>query len=213
MQLTIGDADVAGSGEQLMQQGSPFLIGTGVVRSQQRQEIALGLIGNHLDDVGQMLTLGGELDHGALGEVADFDPLGKIAALLKELRHARAVRSCLPIVPWAILKPRMVGRRCSALSAAAAPYSRSSLASSARAARISLSKARRSGWDALREIAARNRVTLSDLVGSIDSQRQHGNLSSTVRLFVLNHYRRRDEAEHPGAWPANGETQPGRGPD
>src|SRR5207344_2430039 len=39
----------------------------------------------------------------------------------------------------------MVGRRCSALSAAAAPYSRSSLARSARAARTSLSKARRSG--------------------------------------------------------------------
>jgi predicted DNA-binding ribbon-helix-helix protein len=68
-------------------------------------------------------------------------------------------------------------------------------------------------WDALRQIAARHRVTLSDLVGSIDSQRQHGNLSSTVRLFVLNHYRRRDETEHPGARPANGETQPGKGPD
>src|SRR5271157_3484030 len=39
----------------------------------------------------------------------------------------------------------MVGRCCSALSAAAAPYSRSSLARSARAARTSLSKARRSG--------------------------------------------------------------------
>ena len=36
VQLAIADADVAGSGKQLMQQGSPFLIGTGVVRSQQR---------------------------------------------------------------------------------------------------------------------------------------------------------------------------------
>jgi predicted DNA-binding ribbon-helix-helix protein len=71
-------------------------------------------------------------------------------------------------------------------------------------------------WAALREIAARHRVALSELVGSIDSQRQHGNLSSTVRLFVLNHYRRRveaDETEHPGARPANGETQPAKGPD
>src|SRR6202171_5079687 len=59
--------------------------------------------------------------------------------------RARAVRSCLPSLPWATLKPRMVGRRCSALSAAAAPYSRSSLARLARAAWISLSKARRSG--------------------------------------------------------------------
>ena len=53
MQLATADADVAGSGQQLMQQGSALLIGTGVVRSQQCQQIALGLIGNHLDDVGQ----------------------------------------------------------------------------------------------------------------------------------------------------------------
>ena len=39
--------------------------------------------------------------------------------------RARAVRSCLPSLRWAILKPRMVGRRRSVLSAAAAPYSRS----------------------------------------------------------------------------------------
>jgi hypothetical protein len=30
---------------------------------------------------------------------------------------------------------------------------------------------------------------------------------------VLNHYRQRIEAEHPGARPVNGETQPGKGPD
>ena len=33
MQLAIGDVDVACSGEQLMEQGSPLLIDTGVVRS------------------------------------------------------------------------------------------------------------------------------------------------------------------------------------
>jgi hypothetical protein len=42
MQLAIGDADVARSGEQLMQQGSPLLVDTVVVRSQQRKQIALG---------------------------------------------------------------------------------------------------------------------------------------------------------------------------
>jgi predicted DNA-binding ribbon-helix-helix protein len=71
-------------------------------------------------------------------------------------------------------------------------------------------------WDALREIAREHRVTLSDLVGSLDEQRQHGNLSSTLRLFVLSHYRRRFEAdgtEHAGARPANGETRPGKIPD
>ena len=72
MQLAVADADVAGSGEQLVQQGSPLLIGTGVVRSQQRKQIALGLIGNHLDDVGQVLSFGGELDDSLL--VADLGP-------------------------------------------------------------------------------------------------------------------------------------------
>jgi predicted DNA-binding ribbon-helix-helix protein len=44
-------------------------------------------------------------------------------------------------------------------------------------------------WKCLKEIAGRRDVTLSDLVASIDSDRQHGNLSSAIRLFVLDHYR------------------------
>ena len=40
-------------------------------------------------------------------------------------------------------------------------------------------------------IAATRRVRLSDLVGSIDTERQHGNLSSAIRLFVLSHYQTR----------------------
>src|SRR5579871_5215122 len=43
-------------------------------------------------------------------------------------------------------------------------------------------------WKALKEIAIARRATLSDLVASIDSERQHGNLSSAIRLFVLDHY-------------------------
>jgi predicted DNA-binding ribbon-helix-helix protein len=33
-------------------------------------------------------------------------------------------------------------------------------------------------------------MTLSELVATIDSDRRHGNLSSAIRLFVLDHYRR-----------------------
>jgi len=44
-------------------------------------------------------------------------------------------------------------------------------------------------WTALKEIAAEREMTLSDLVASIDSERQHGNLSSAIRLFVLGLYR------------------------
>jgi predicted DNA-binding ribbon-helix-helix protein len=44
-------------------------------------------------------------------------------------------------------------------------------------------------WKALREIAASRNTTLSDLIGAIDSERQLGNLSSAIRLFVLDFYR------------------------
>jgi len=43
-------------------------------------------------------------------------------------------------------------------------------------------------WNALKEIAKARNVTLSDLVGAIDSERQHENLSSAIRLFVLGVY-------------------------
>lgn len=45
-------------------------------------------------------------------------------------------------------------------------------------------------WEGLKMIAGEREVTLSKLVTSIDSDRQHVNLSSSLRLFVLNHYRR-----------------------
>ena len=44
-------------------------------------------------------------------------------------------------------------------------------------------------WKGLKEIAGGRDLTLSDLVSTIDSERRHGNLSSAIRLFVLNHYR------------------------
>src|SRR6187431_3624879 len=44
-------------------------------------------------------------------------------------------------------------------------------------------------WKGLKEIADARGMTLSDIVASIDSQRRHGNLSSAIRLFVLDHYR------------------------
>ena len=48
-------------------------------------------------------------------------------------------------------------------------------------------------WKALKEIAGKREITLSDLVASIDSQRHHGNLSSAIRLFVLEFYRHQTE--------------------
>jgi predicted DNA-binding ribbon-helix-helix protein len=43
-------------------------------------------------------------------------------------------------------------------------------------------------WKALKEIASRRRMTLSQLIGEIDTHRQRPNLSSAIRLFVLDYY-------------------------
>ena len=50
-------------------------------------------------------------------------------------------------------------------------------------------------WMALKEIAGRRDLTLSDLVAAIDAQRDHGNLSSAIRLFVLEFYRQQRATE------------------
>lgn len=44
-------------------------------------------------------------------------------------------------------------------------------------------------WEALKEIAASRDATLSELVANIDASRSQGNLSSAIRLFVLDHFR------------------------
>ena len=43
-------------------------------------------------------------------------------------------------------------------------------------------------WVALKDIATTRDATLSDLVASIDTDRRHGNLSSAIRIFVLDHF-------------------------
>jgi predicted DNA-binding ribbon-helix-helix protein len=44
-------------------------------------------------------------------------------------------------------------------------------------------------WQGLKDIAASRRVPLRNLV-IIDTERQHGNLSSAIRLFVLDYYQK-----------------------
>jgi len=61
-------------------------------------------------------------------------------------------------------------------------------------------------WRGLKEIAGGRSMTLSDLVATIDGGRHHGNLSSAIRLFVLEHYRDRAGGN------ANGGTTPATNP-
>ena len=44
-------------------------------------------------------------------------------------------------------------------------------------------------WKSLKEIARERGMTLAELVAAIDGNRQHANLSSAIRLFVLGVYR------------------------
>ena len=63
-------------------------------------------------------------------------------------------------------------------------------------------------WMAFREIATARDITLTELIGSIDSGRA-GNLSSAIRLFVLNHYRAMDSTRATSRT-SRVETQPSR---
>ena len=52
-------------------------------------------------------------------------------------------------------------------------------------------------WEALREIAARRRVSVNALLAQIDAERG-GNLSSAIRLFILESCRRGELRDEPG---------------
>jgi predicted DNA-binding ribbon-helix-helix protein len=46
-------------------------------------------------------------------------------------------------------------------------------------------------WSSMKEICGERSMTLSELVGEIDGNRKLGNLSSAIRLFVLDHFKTR----------------------
>ena len=50
-------------------------------------------------------------------------------------------------------------------------------------------------WNALKDIAKARGKTLSETIVAIDGERTSANLSSAVRLFVLNHYQERSRSE------------------
>jgi predicted DNA-binding ribbon-helix-helix protein len=52
-------------------------------------------------------------------------------------------------------------------------------------------------WNGMKEISGLRDMTLSELVGEIDSNRQQGNLSSAIRLFVLDYFRTRAASAAP----------------
>ena len=51
-------------------------------------------------------------------------------------------------------------------------------------------------WKRFKEIADGRHVTVSELAAAIDTARQYGNLSSAIRLFVLDFYRDQVSGHH-----------------
>ena len=49
-------------------------------------------------------------------------------------------------------------------------------------------------WDALREIAEHEQMAISTLVAHIDHHRTTSNLSSAIRVYVLDHFRHGDKS-------------------
>jgi predicted DNA-binding ribbon-helix-helix protein len=63
-------------------------------------------------------------------------------------------------------------------------------------------------WDALREIAGGKNMTVSALVATFDHGGNRDNLSSAIRVFVLDHFRR--SSEHTPAGSAQSDTAAAR---
>jgi predicted DNA-binding ribbon-helix-helix protein len=59
-------------------------------------------------------------------------------------------------------------------------------------------------WTSLQQIARGRQVTRSELIASLDAARKNTNLSSAIRVFILNHYR--------SMAVANPQRDPGRRP-
>ena len=65
-------------------------------------------------------------------------------------------------------------------------------------------------WNELRAIAHNRGLHLSQLVGSIDAERQYCNLSSAIRLFVFEHSRNHPHDGHHQTHDGHRESEPQR---
>jgi predicted DNA-binding ribbon-helix-helix protein len=61
-------------------------------------------------------------------------------------------------------------------------------------------------WSAVREIASSQQMTVSSLLRQIDLERRNANLSSAIRVFVLENVRAQTAGVHEQQRPANGDA-------
>jgi predicted DNA-binding ribbon-helix-helix protein len=62
-------------------------------------------------------------------------------------------------------------------------------------------------WNGMKEISGQRSMTLSEMVGEIDTNRHQGNLSSAIRLFVLDYFKNRSGSSAGGSQSHNGHGQ------
>jgi predicted DNA-binding ribbon-helix-helix protein len=62
-------------------------------------------------------------------------------------------------------------------------------------------------WRELKEIAGLRKMALSELIGTIDTERTHANLSSAIRLFVLDFHTGRQAAQAAAAAASRSEVR------
>jgi predicted DNA-binding ribbon-helix-helix protein len=67
-------------------------------------------------------------------------------------------------------------------------------------------------WTGLRKIAHTQHITLSELVAEIDGTREQGNLSSALRLFVLQRFQNEDKPNGSGESAVRAEITPASQP-
>ena len=63
-------------------------------------------------------------------------------------------------------------------------------------------------WNSVKEIAGERNITVMQLVREIDANREHDNLSSTIRLFVIGVYRDRIDSAKAGTAETRGPPGP-----
>jgi predicted DNA-binding ribbon-helix-helix protein len=91
-------------------------------------------------------------------------------------------------LPTACLKLVSMFRVAAQGASMKSPVAKRSVVVAGRETSVSLEEA---FWDGLKEISGSRNMTLSGLIGEIDSNRHGSNLSSAIRLFVLSYFKGR----------------------
>jgi len=86
VQLAVYHGDVAVTGQSGLDKSPSLLFGAFVVGRDEADKLGLGLIGDHLEQVREVLSLHAQLDDFGAVEVSDGDTLGNTLALLFKLR-------------------------------------------------------------------------------------------------------------------------------